>query len=527
MMRKILLLALTGLFVVGCGIKSDMFSDIHIEANTSLPLGTISFTDSTLFALAGDFSSQLTVSADHVLTVHLDDTLSLVDRKKLDKVFKLQEQIKTFSIATQGAPSGVITLDGASIDYSMVVPNNERIDRAIFAQMTVAVSIEGDEDKSDVMVTFPEIVNIKTGIPLTVSVGQDVVIGTDYAIVPQQTSTIVNGLTTLFSGTIPYVSDLKGEIRIVLENLQYFEGYLGRKQVLSPSKIISTTPEFKEFASKVDYLYFANPKIVFRVANQYNAPMLFTIDTLHISGHPVKLTEGSTRFFVDANSSTQLIIGNENTVGGNQLSTLIDKYFTNFKIDVNTIINPSKAEVGSLSGSYVEPTSNSFSATDSVFGTYSMIIPMDGVLENVHFEQELDVDLSSLNSKSSTVRAFAFAFTGTNHMPLDLSINAFVRAGDKPNGAKTLLFSEPVQIASSINNAVNSTPSIVDGSNRKIVDIKEEALDQMFASKTIYLELTTSTKGAATREIIKIFSPSSLELNLQVGAKIDLMTSKN
>lgn len=526
-MRKILLLTLTCLSVVGCGVKSDMFSDIHIQANTSMPLGSLSFTDSTLFALAGDFSSQLTVSSDHILTINIDDSLSLVDRNKLDKVFKMPDQTKTFTIVTQGVPGGVISLDGASINYTMIVPNNERIDSTIFAQVAVIVNIEGTQDKSNVRATFSEIVNIQTGVPLTVPIGQTINIGSNYAIVPQQTSTIKNGLTIMLSGTMPYVSELKGETKIGPKDLQYLNGYLGRKEVLSPSITISSTQEFKEFASMVDYIYFVNPKIVFNIENQYNAPMMFTIDTLQISGRPVDLKTGSNRFFLNAYAKTQFIITNQNTVSGNQLSTLIDKNFTSFKVDVNTVMNPDKAEVGALDGSYIEPTHNSFSATDSVVGTYAMSIPMDGVLENVHFEQELDIDISSLNSANSTIRAFAFAFTGKNYMPLDISINAFVRAGDQPDGAKILLFKEPVRIASSLNNTINATPSVIDGSNRKIVDIKDEALDKMFASKKIYLELTTSTRNATSREIIKIFSPSSLELGLQVGAKIDLTTSNN
>lgn len=525
-MKNFLLFISAFTLLVGCGPK-DMLDDIHVEINTSLPLGSLNFSDSTLFALAGDFSSSLVVDKNHVLGVRLDDSITLVDEKKFEMIFNMPVQdIQVYLTLPQlPIPDGTMTPipeNYGKLTSPINLPNGERVDSVVFSSGSVTVNLASAGDLSKVYVTIPEIISNITKLPLRLKPGQTAQIDRTYAFVPHHKADQSNIITLVFDGQVPYSSQIEVNAVVAFSGLRYAMGYFGRKEIKAPSVTIFTTNEFNEFASMIDYLYFDTPTIDFKIFNQYDAPMLLTIDTLDISGQQVLLREGYNRFFVGAKQVTNLSISNENTVNGKQLSQLINKNFKQFKVNINAIMNPTVAEVGSMSDGYVPPTYNKFSLRDSVFGTYAMGLPMNCVLQNLHFEQQIDLDMASVIGENSTVKQFAFAFTGKNYMPLDIAINAFVRENDTPDGAKTVLFEAPIVVpASATVNVFAATPWVIDGTNRQIVDIKSELLDKMTNSKRLFLELTVSTKNAAQRDIVKIFSPSAIELNVQIGTKLD------
>lgn len=542
MKKALLTTAIAGasMLTVSCGFKPDLMTDLRVEAGISMPLGSISLTDSTLFALAGDFASQLHVNpTDQVIFVNLSDSLSLIDQERFNSIFTFGEQYFDIEIDMSGSiilppggfPSGVLIPVPAGIEQSMSLdlPGGERLDEVIFGAGNVRLVMENQasSDYSQLLITIPEIVNIKTGQPLVIKAGQNFAITKDYKIKPKQSGGYTNAFTFKLSGSVPPVTKIKGRVIIMLNNLQDATGFFGRKEVRSPQITLSVSPEFEEFVDMVGKLYFADPKLVFDIRNQYEAPMIVKLDKLEMSGEVLQFKTGYDSFFVPSEGTAQFVLTNANTVNGKQLSQLIGTQFKNFVVDVNAVMNPSLDDISKLINpppGYVVPTSNSFAMADSLFGSYSVTIPFNAVMEDARFEQELDLDLSSIVGGQVTVSQFAFGFSGTNSMPLDITINAYIKEG----GRDIMIFDTPILIPASMSkNQFVAIPSVITGPQMLVTEVKKEMLDKLFKSKKLYFEFSASTKDAASGEPVKIFSPSSIDLNVLVGTVLDLqLTSK-
>lgn len=536
-MRKLLLtlsISVVALFAVSCGFGKDAFTDLRVEAGISVPLGSIVLTDSSLFALAGDFSRDLHVNpTTKVLYVLIDDSLSLINQSSFNTIFQFGTQNLRFSVSSGLPPSPVdVTFEipnGVEQTISINLPSGERLDEMVFASGSVRLAMDNaaGKDYSQMRVTVPQIINTKTNQPLVLTVGNAIAITKDYVIKPIQNAQYSNGFTCIFSGRAPIVTDFEGTVVITLDGMQSAKGYFGRKEIIAPTITLSVSDEFEQFINMVEYLYFDDPKLVFDILNQYDAPMLAELTRLEISGESLNLKEGYNSFFVPAKGKTTFVLSNDNTVSGKQLSALIGTDFRNFVVNVNAVMNPTMGDLVGISNvpsDYVAPLYNSFSISDSLFGSYAVTIPFNAIMKNARFEQEIDIDLGSIFSEGINVSEFAFGFCGSNSMPLDIAINAFVKQGNE----KLMVFDQPIVIPASLSkNEVNATPSVIEGAQMLVATVKKESLDLLLNSDKLFFELATSTKDADSGQAVQIFSPSAIELKVLVGTKLDLqLTSK-
>lgn len=537
-MRKVLLLTailIGSLLTVSCGFNKDSFADLRVEAGISMPLGSIVLSDSSLFALAGDITSDLHINPEtKVLYVLIDDSLALIDKSSFNSIFNFGMQNFQFAVSSgftiPPVPGNDLRPipDGVKQTVYCDLPNGERLDNMNFGSGYVEFYINNPDRKdfSQIKVTVDEIIDIRTGKPIVITFGRRFIISSFHQVKPTHSNDKFNGFTFTFSGDAPLVPEFRGNVTIQLEDLQSAVGFFGRKEILAPTITLSVSDEFEQFINMFDYLYFADPHLVFDILNQYDAPMLAKLDQLKISGEALELKEGFDSFFIPSKGRATFVLSNQNTVSGNQLSDLIGTDFKNFVVNVNAVMNPTQNDLQYLSPShrpenYVQPTVNSFSITDSLFGSYAVTIPFDAILRNARFEQEIDLDMTSILGGSIDLSQFAFGFYGENSMPLDIVISAYVKEGNY----KTMLFDNPVKIPASVSvNTLPAIPSQIEAGQMLVAEVKPEALKMLVDSKKIYFELATSTKGAdaPSPEAVKIFSPSAIKLNVLVGTKLDL-----
>ncbi len=167
-----------------------------------------------------------------------------------------------------------------------------------------------------------------------------------------------------------------------------------------------------------------------------------------------------------------------------------------------------------------------YSVSDTLGGSFAVVLPLNGVMDGISFDQEIEVDLSDLNKSDMEYEKMALTLAGTNDLPLDLEIMIYVNeAGYTLAQQRVPLFADPVLFPASPVNAKPGSagfqPGTVDGSNLILRALDKQKIEKLLNADKMYLQLTASTLNAAGRQSVKIYTPSELKLRLTVSAELD------
>lgn len=523
MNKQILCLILAAAAVTSCAEKG-MFDNIRVQSDATLPIGNITATDSSLFALA-DIQQNMIVGSDGVLTFVDSTELTLSGPGVGSSLVEIPVQHFDLYKHLPALPSadGFVDLPEGQVTetFTLTVPAGAALDTVVFSEGSFVVSVAGLDgvpgyDRSQLRIVVPNLLKDKQ--PVTLVAGEALTLGPEYMLVPDAG----NRVTVRFAGRVPDMAALEGGVDVNGGTFEYIAGFFGRKEISRVSRVISAD-ELNDFAGKAQYVRFDRPEVVFLLDNEYNAPLLADIETLQIDGVPVALKSGQAGrlVYIAPQSTTRVVLGNANTATGSGLTDALTKDFKQLSVDVSTLLNPTAADMEDPS--YTAPTHNSMNFSDTLGGAFTVELPMDGVLDRVVFDQELEVDLEKLDKDKIDYRNLTLTVSGTNSLPIDLQITVSVR---EPGGEVSVpLFDEPVLFPSSQNNLPPDDPAfrpgVVDRENLISRSLTAEKIDLLLKAEKLYLNLTATTLGAAERIPAKIYSPAELDLKIVAGVKLD------
>lgn len=524
MKKGLSILAGIALWATGCA-ERGMFEDIHVRPDVSLPIGRVVASDSALFALA-DLDGKMAVGEDGVL-MFVDSTELALSKPGVGTSL-VEVPVQNFGLyklipASLPVVGGFVELPEGQVTetFAMTGLNGTEVDTVVFRTGSFVVRVEGLEgvtgyDPRELRIEVPNL--LRDEQPVVLTAGVPVALGPEYKLVPDAG----NRIRVRFSGRVPRMAALDGEVAVYGGEIDYVAGWFGRKEISRVSRVIEVEG-MGEFAQNAEYIRFDRPEVVFLLKNEYNAPLMAEIESLQANGVAVELKPGRAGqlVWVAPRAVTRVVLGNEQTLSENGLTEALTKDFAELSVEVRTLLNPTARDL--KDPFYEAPTHNSMYAQDTLGGAFLIGIPMEGVMDRVVFDQELEVDLSGLDKEKISYENLTLALSGTNGMPLGLSITVAVE--DTVNGVSTLLFDDPVRFPSSENNLAPDDPGfkpgVVDGSNLIVRSLSAERIDRLLEADKLTLRLTATTLGAEERQAVKIYSPSELNLHIVAGAKLD------
>lgn len=511
----LLLTCLTvSLLLFGC-MEKDMFKDIHIYPDTTLPIGSFEISDSSLFAQA---NMEPETDQNGVLQFSFKNSVSFVEESDIARIFTFPTQYFRFEIPSFPARVEGDKIDipsDISIDVDLQLGDDESVTNIAFSRIAAIVAIDG-VDMSTVRCRIPQ---IKDADGNAFEYRHNVI---NYS-GQYQLDTDTGQVTLEFSG-LPS-SSRNGYFEFTINGTSHAEGFFGNKVVDQTSTKVSLSEEFTDFAQKSEYAYFSNPAIEFDVFNKFNIPIMIKMDSFDVNGQRVELKDifGVSRILIKPGDVTKVRFTNASTVNGHGLSDVFNKDMKDVNIEVSSIINPTAQQLGDPT--YVAPTTNSLSITDRLTGDYGVEIPMEGVLQDVKFDNVIDLDLSGMKMDELKYKQIDLTMTAENKMPLEVKLSAYVTHNNQSDGVRTYITQQPIVVPSTRNNLKandpNLLPGIINKDNMVVITLNEQVVDQFLNSESLFFEINASTKDALSREIIKIYSPSRIDMHVVLGAKGD------
>ncbi len=523
MKKRILCLLSVAAVAAGCTEKG-MFDNIHVRPNTTLPVGNVVASDSSLFELA-DIQKNMQVGPDGVLTFVDSTDLTLSGPEVGTSLVEVPAQKFDLykDLTSWSGAGGFIDLPAGQVaeTFTLTGLDGATVDTVVFSEGSFTVSVGGLDavpgyDRSELRIVVPNL--LKDEQPVTLTAGEPLALGPDYMLVLDAG----NRMSVRFEGRVPSMTALDGEVNIDGGEIDYIAGFFGRKEISRVSRLIEAG-DLAEFSQNAEYVRFDRPEIVFYLKNEYNAPMMADIESLRIDDTPIDLKPGleGQLILVAPQAVTRIVINNDKTRSGTGLTDALTKEFSRLAVDVNTLLNPTAADLGDPS--YAAPDHNSTSVRDTLGGAFLIALPLDGVLDGVAFDQEMEVDLKDMNKEDIDYEELTLTLSGTNGLPLGLSIEVSIR--EPGSGVSVPLFDEPVEFPSSENNLKPDDPAfrpgVVDGKNLISRSLSPDKIDLLLGADKLFLRLTATTMGAAERKAAKIYSPSELDLRIVAGAKLD------
>lgn len=526
-MKNFLLLMVLPL--IGCNTKDINLNDVHITPNMSFPFGKVSLSDSSLFSLF-NLGDMLVVNSDDVVEFRVKDDVKIIKTSEIGKLFTTQEQTYPFElmIPSVGDP---IEIEVPKEDmYSLFTfyfntSVGERIDKLIFpnGKLEFKVFTSGNFNK-----LRGKILQItRNGLPIEFAVGDVITLDKDCVIAPISKDGKDNVVELKLSGKIPPLAQVDGEISIRSNSFSYLEGWVGRKSIDPVTTIFRLTDNgFADFAGKAKEIYFADPKFDITIDNQYDLPVMVTIDTLAFDNVIVDLKPefNRSKFLIEPLKSTTIRLINSYTISGKGLSNAITKDLKESQISIGCVVNPTEADLGVA---YSAVNVNKISADNELGAQYDAVIPFDFMIDGVTLSDAIDWDLGRLNeAKNMKFKEFAIAFSGFNELPFDMQLYPYVTDNNQNDGVKHYLFSEPIVISGSTSklkpNAEGFLPFEFYKQNRVLRVVSQDKVQVMLESKKLFFEITTSTVDAINRNVVKLYSPSKVGLGINVGLKADI-----
>lgn len=544
-MKKTLLLAsAASIFILWGCVKNldDAFDDIHIEANTSLPAGSLVVTDSSIFAMSG-VNNQLKPNADGVLAFSMDEQMKLLSDNFFDKIFKFPLQKVEFSHDIPGAealpfpPGQLVPIDelspgGLSIDIALQI--KERVDKITFDDGFLELWLDNPQgyDLSQLIIKATNLT--RDGQAIEFKNGQQVAFndGAKYELTPGSG----NQLRLEFGGQIPVMTTIGGTIDMWVGGMQYMEGYFGRKVVGPESSKIAVPVDFGNFTDKVGEIFFADPAFNITFQSGLEAPIILLIEKIEaqienesgvVKTVELDFTDKGNRVYMDNKGTGSVRIDNKSFIEGqDNLSTVMCKGLKSLVMRTSIIVNPTIDDIKGLGPDPLPEGDvvNIFDVVDKIDGLINIEIPIDGVISNINVSNAIDVDFSGLASQETNFEDLSIAFFGMNGLPLDFYLMAGVKEGDTDNGTMTNIFDKPVLIPAANGKKPGQTdylPGEIPNTNMTIVKIDPNMIEKLSKHKKMYLNISGSTYQAQEKTNVRFYSPSKLNLNMLVGLKAD------
>lgn len=509
------------LLLTGC-VEKGMFENIHVRPNVSLPLGSITASDSSLFELAG-LQDKMEVGSDGVLTFVDSSTLTLSSAESEITPVALPDQQFAFSLdlASLAETGRWIELPAGQLSESFQLAGLDSgvsVDTISFRSGIFRVSVEGMEgyDPSELQVIVPNL--LKNDQPVTLHAGESLMLGPDYLLVPETG----NRITVTFEGRVPQMATLAGTLEMEPGEIDYLAGFFGHKEISRVTRTIQAN-ELADFTRSAVYVRFDQAEVEFELNNEYNVPMMLVIESLQVDGRQIELKpgRGGRSIHVAPKGVTRVVVGNDATLSGDGLTQALTKNFSELEVTVSTWLNPSAEDL--QDPAYVAPEHNSMAFDDTLGGAFVVRLPLNGVLDQIQFDQELEVDLGELDKQAVDYNNMSLVLLGKNRMPLKLSIEVSVR--EPGSDVSVPLFDEPVEFPASENNLPPDDPQfqpgVVDEQNQIVRSLSAEKIDLLFRSEKLYLKLSASTIDAEARKAVKIYSPADFEFRIVAGAEFD------
>ena len=176
---------------VGC-VEKGMFDNIHIRPTTTLPVGSIEASDSSLFELAG-IQESMVKGTDGVLTFVDSSDLTLAASEIGVAPVTFDEQLFDFdaSLAAFRSGDGFVEIPSGQLTETFELSGLEAdvtLDTVIFDGGTFRVSVDGLEgvagyDKSELRVVVPSL--LRDERPVVLTPGEVLNLTPDYVLVPE------------------------------------------------------------------------------------------------------------------------------------------------------------------------------------------------------------------------------------------------------------------------------------------------------------------------------------------------------
>lgn len=522
-MRKIIPLALTALTLLAA--CNEDTNNLHIQANTSLPLGTMTVSTEKLLSLA-NIDDQIKPNDENVVQFTMSNENQLLDNTNFNEILNIPNQQFNISIPTTTIPKP----PGTPAFIPIPIPITEKVDftgltdeiikKLILKDGRVSIQNKGTSDFSKLTITIPQIK--KNNVPIILTSGTNIILDDTYTIEPTN-----NSIDIVLTGQIPSTTtSIDLDVKIDIDEIQSAQGFFGRKETDELNTDLSIDKgEFDIFLKNTDFIYFADPQINVTVKNSYNVPIMAKLTKIAVNGIPIQFKTGlnSDRFLITGEGKSNLKINNSRTVSGSGLSDAITKDFNSIAITVETIVNPTADDL--LDTSYTPPTDNEINNTDTATAIYDIDIPFDVTIKNLTITDKTDVDLSSLLPEEHQYNEIAFAISGTNSLPLDITVNTYITHNDLPDGTKIQLFDDGFNIGSKPDKL---DPFVIDKTVPIIKKVNAQTITQLLKAKALFFELTSSTSGAAEKEDpstakpVKLYMDSELMLNITLGADANI-----
>lgn len=517
------------ILVTSC-VEKNAFKDIHVYPDTSLPIGSISVSDSTIFAMA-QIREGMTVGEDGVITFHFSENAGLSEPGASTPIFTFEAQHLDINESLPQLPPGINFIDITTpieLNFPLSgVGDDVKIHKMSFVDGYIDLQIDGlnvpGYNPDELLITIPEIdVN---GSPLVIHSGDRI------ALTPETPMHLDsdNIMKVYISGRIPVMTTLTGSLVLDPQGEVYSaEGYFGRTEISNVSLSLLAPTGFEDFVSQINYVHFENPAVELHVFNQYDVPIMARMDKLIFDGvTEVNIKPGlnTQTLYIPPMGEGKIVINNQSTIGGNELSDAITKDFKKVQVVISSVSNPTAEDLGDPT--YIAPTVNSMTMDDRIAGKVVTDVPLDCVIDKLGFTDLVKVDLRQLVKDDLSYQRLDFTLSGYNQLPLDMVITPYINAAD---GSLIKVFDEPLIFPASINNMrptqTGFLPSVIGRDNIISRTIPSAMIDQLLKSSRLTLDFTTSTKGADQRTPVKIFSPAELNLQLTIGARADITLGK-
>ncbi len=513
-MRRYILLFLTiPALLFSCDVSDD-FENLTLGINTSMSLGTIKFSEASLFELSDIDTSVIRYDDEGVMVLCDSVEAYLISEKNVDDILTVNIPSEKAPIVP-GSPSstGDYTVS-TTVEYRIHTPGSERLTEVVLRSGTVSFSAA--DALRDVTCTVPQITDVD-GRPLAIRSGQSVNLADGYVIKPLPG----NILKLQYAGTVH--SSATSEAQLDFSGLEVFSarGYFGRKEVSTTVADVKIDEGTGSFISNVDDLYLVDPKIEIVLENNFRLPVGVIIENLMYNGRRIPLKEGYgvTRYMV-GEGRTVITVGNESTESGDGISRIINKNLDEVSLSIKAVINPTDDDMMAPAGTIAQDVDNYYDRDCRVSTVIRFGMPLWGVFDNISYVDSYDVDFAVTDM---TFQNAVLAVAGTNTFPLSLSLDLY--SVDDDDNEKRLT-RESITIPSTEDNEPydRMTPMVLGQDNYLLTDLDAETINRMEDVSKIKLRIGASSLDADKRRNIKIYKGSALDLRLTIGVEgnIDL-----
>lgn len=512
-MKQLYVLSL-GFFLLSCNVSED-FDNIKVGINTSLPIGNFKLDDRKLFELANISPENLYTNSNGIVEIRDIYDLTLLDNTKFNDVVEVKFEDLDEPIGDTGNNDGQsITLpaEGEVSTYSIKLGPDERVDKLVFESGTL--TFEPNPTLSDVTCTIEGM--LKNGKPVTIREGQTIVLDNSITVIPIPGT---NNITLRYKGVIH--TAVQQNVKIKFNNVETstIEGYFGHKQMATKSATIDINSSTNDFLANTESFILANPNLVIEISNTYDIPTAIIIKTLLVNNTPIELSDAyNTTHFLVGKGSKAITITNSITKSGRGLTDAIDKKTDKITIKINTILNPTDADLLAQRGTAPINSTNYFDRESTLSSIINYNIPFDGMFKGINYTENFDFNI---NTDDIDFDQAQIAVTGSNTFPMSIELDLYIVNN---NNSEVKLTEIPLFIPSTADNFKpgNIVPFVLDDKNYKLINLLHSSLNDLKEATKLRFKIRSNTLDADKNRRVQIYSNSELNMYLMLGAKGEL-----